>query len=67
MAAVAEDIKSPVIANLVAIAGFVLIFTTFATESAWSWIIGGILLLAGGLWAGLVGQDSGERSDERAT
>lgn len=54
-ASVADETTSPFLANLLAIVGFVLIFTYFATESVWSWILGGGLLLASGLWAGLSG------------
>lgn len=36
--------------------GFAVLFTTFATESPWSWIIGGAMVLAGGLWAGFDGR-----------
>ena len=46
------EVRSPALANAVVILGFVLIFTTFVTHSPWSWIIGGVLLVAGALWAG---------------
>jgi hypothetical protein len=49
------EVPSPVLANLVVLIGFAVVFTTFATGSAWSWIIGGALVLAGGLWAGFTG------------
>lgn len=52
MAAAPEDPNSPVLANMVVLIGFVVLFTTFLTDSPWSWIIGGALVLAGGLWAG---------------
>lgn len=45
--------RSPVVANLVVILGFVAIFSTFATESPASWAIGVVLVLAGGVWAGV--------------
>lgn len=51
----AEDPRSPALANVVVVAGFVVLFTTFATGSPWSWIIGGVMLLAGALWAGAAG------------
>lgn len=53
MAIVREEPRSPMLANVVVILGFVLVFTTFATESPFSWIIGVMLIIAGGLWAGL--------------
>lgn len=52
MASEALEPKSPILANVVVVAGFVVLFTTFVTESHWSWIIGGAMLLAGALWAG---------------
>lgn len=55
MASVPEETRSPVLANLVVILGFVLLLSTFATDSPLSWVLGGILLLAGGLWAGFAG------------
>lgn len=55
MAAVPEDRTSPVLANIVVVAGFVAIFTTFATDSPWSWIVGGLMIVAGALWAGAAG------------
>lgn len=56
MAAIEDQPRSPVIANLVVILGFVSVFTTFATDSAFSWIIGTILIVSGGIWAGFVGE-----------
>ncbi len=64
MAAIPDEPRSPVIANLVVILGFVAVFTTFATDSPASWIIGLVLIVAGGLWAGLVGA-GGEDDDGR--
>lgn len=55
MAAVPDDRTSPVLANIVVVAGFVAIFTTFATGSPWSWIVGGLMVVAGALWAGAPG------------
>ncbi|HUG84368.1 MAG TPA: hypothetical protein VMM13_07375 [Euzebya sp.] len=52
MAAAPGEPNSPVLANLVVLVGFVVLFTTFMTDSPWSWIIGGAMVLAGGLWAG---------------
>ncbi len=54
-----EDIKSPILANVVVVVGFVVLFTTFATDSPWSWIVGGLMVLAGGLWAGFSGDPAG--------
>lgn len=55
MAAIPDEPTSPVIANLVVLAGFVAIFSTFVTDSPFSWIVGAIMVLAGGIWAGFVG------------
>jgi cell division protein FtsW (lipid II flippase) len=52
MGPTAEDARSPVMANIVVIVGFIVLFTTFVTDSPWSWIIGGLLIVAGALWAG---------------
>lgn len=41
------------LAVVVVMVGFVVVFTTFITDSAWSWIIGGVMLVGGALWAGL--------------
>ncbi len=46
------EVSSPVLANIIVVVGFVVLFTTFATDSPWSWIIGGLMVVAGGLWAG---------------
>ncbi|CAN5818682.1 hypothetical protein BH24ACT15_BH24ACT15_06790 [soil metagenome] len=53
MATAREEPRSPMLANIVVILGFVLVFTTFATESPFYWIIGVILIVGGALWAGL--------------
>lgn len=52
MVAAPEEPQSPLLANIVVLVGFVVLFTTFVTDSPWSWIIGGGMVLAGGLWAG---------------
>lgn len=51
------DTPSPALANVVVILGFALVFTTFLTDSPWSWIIGGVLIVAGALWAGFTTGD----------
>lgn len=66
MAAIPDEPRSPVLANLVVILGFVAVFTTFATDSPASWIIGVGLIVAGGIWAGLA-RTGGESDDGRAT
>jgi hypothetical protein len=55
MASPATEPRSPALANLTVLVGFAVMFTTFATDSPWSWIIGGVMVLAGGLWAGFSG------------
>jgi hypothetical protein len=47
--------SSPWLANAVVVLGFAVAFTTFATDSPWSWIIGLAMVVAGGLWAGYAG------------
>jgi hypothetical protein len=54
-ARLSPDVRSPFLANAAVVVGFGLIFTTFMTDSAWSWVLGGLLVLAGGLWAGFSG------------
>lgn len=58
MAAIPAEPTSPVIANLVVLAGFVAIFSTFVTDSPFSWIVGAIMVVAGGIWAGFVGNET---------
>ena len=55
MADATPPLSGPVGANLTLVLGFVVLFTTFATGSPASWIIGGLLVVAGGLWAGATG------------
>ncbi|CAN5350001.1 hypothetical protein BH23ACT9_BH23ACT9_21780 [soil metagenome] len=55
MASPEVELRSPVLANVTVLVGFALIFTTFATDTPWSWIIGGGMVIAGGLWAGFSG------------
>lgn len=57
MTPLAEESSGPLLANVVVVLGFVVIFTTFVTGSPFSWIIGGLMVLGGGLWAGLAGTD----------
>ena len=45
------------IANVITMVGFVILFTVFATDHAMSLVVGGILILSGGLWAGFAPED----------
>ena len=67
MAVAPEEPKSPVLANIVVLAGFAVIFTTFLTDSPWSWIIGGLMILAGALGAGFATSGSAEGLPRAAT
>ena len=42
----------PLIANVITLLGFVILFTVFATDHVMSLVVGGILILFGALWAG---------------
>lgn len=44
---------SPALANAACLLGLAVMLTTFATSSLWPVILGGLLFLAGGLWAGV--------------
>lgn len=60
MAAAPEEPRSPVVANLVVIAGFVAVFASFAVPGPALWILGLLLVVAGGVWAGAVGRVTDE-------
>lgn len=53
MAAIPDEPRSPFLANLIVIAGFVSVFSTFATDSVASWAIGAVMIVAGAIWAGI--------------
>lgn len=67
MAVAPEEPTSPVLANIVVLVGFAVLFTTFVTDSPWSWIIGGLMVLAGGLWAGFATSGTAEGLPHAAT
>ena len=43
---------SPVLASAAVVLGFAVLLSTFATDSPWPAILGILLVVAGGLWAG---------------
>lgn len=52
---------SPFLSNVLVVVGFAVIFTTFVTDTYWSWIIGGVMLIGGALWAGFSTHEAAAR------